>query len=196
VQLCGRNVKGLKEGDLVIDPFDGWPWRSEAVLDASRLTHVPQSLTALIPVEQLLANVGLSGLTALHGIRDAGKVRTGVRVFTLVPSYVRIDRNIAQSGLSIQSCALQRTHQCQCSTVAGGARRRSCCLGRRGVGWSRCRPTSSTRWSKRGGWDHRDRSQGETACQRGWFECGPHIQGKVSRSHAESVRDGNSGRVF
>ena len=75
VQLCGRNVTGLKEGDLVIDPFDGWPWRSDAVIDASRLTRVPQSLTALIPVEQLLANVGLSGLTALHGIRDAGKVR-------------------------------------------------------------------------------------------------------------------------
>eukprot|EP00038_Savillea_parva_P011754 m.199862 g.199862 ORF g.199862 m.199862 type:complete len:467 (+) comp20868_c0_seq1:94-1494(+) len=71
VQVCGPDVDGLSPGDLVIDPFDSWPWQSDAVLAASQVTRVTPTLETLIPVTQLLGNVGLSGLTALHGVRDA-----------------------------------------------------------------------------------------------------------------------------
>jgi hypothetical protein len=69
VQVCGEGVEELAPGNIVMDPFDAWPWRSEAVLDASSLQLVPQSMEALIPVRQRCARISP---TCVRATRRAG----------------------------------------------------------------------------------------------------------------------------
>eukprot|EP00041_Stephanoeca_diplocostata_P004388 m.44229 g.44229 ORF g.44229 m.44229 type:complete len:532 (+) comp15085_c0_seq2:149-1744(+) len=68
VVLCGDGVEGYAPGDLVLEPFDGWPWQTDALLDVDSLTRLPPSLSALIPVTDCLGVVGLTGLTAYFGM--------------------------------------------------------------------------------------------------------------------------------
>ena len=37
------NADGFQPGDLVLEPFDAWPWADEVVLDASRVARVPRA---------------------------------------------------------------------------------------------------------------------------------------------------------
>lgn len=77
VLACGDDVEDFAVGDLVIEPFDSWPWQSTAELPAASLTKVPRSLAALVPLSSLLGTVGQTGLTALFGVRDAAAVAPG-----------------------------------------------------------------------------------------------------------------------
>lgn len=61
-------AEGFEPGDLVLEPFDAWPWADEVVLDASRVARVPRALPLLLPPSSLLGVVGQVGLTAYCGL--------------------------------------------------------------------------------------------------------------------------------
>ena len=64
----GTGVRGISVGDLVVEPFDSYPWQSVCALDASRVQRVPPLLTLLVSPSALLGACGQTGLTAWCGL--------------------------------------------------------------------------------------------------------------------------------
>src|SRR5215211_1520482 len=74
VEAAGRNVTQLKQGDLVYGTCDG-SFAEYACARAERFAPKPANLS----FEQAAA-VPISGMTALNGLRDAGKLQPGQKV--------------------------------------------------------------------------------------------------------------------
>ena len=77
VEAVGRNVTRLRPGDEVFGRGAG-TWAEYAVAPAAHLVRKPAHVT----VEQA-AGVAMSGLTALHALRDSGGVRPGHKVLVV-----------------------------------------------------------------------------------------------------------------
>src|ERR671910_543431 len=77
VEAAGRNVTQLKEGDPVYGTCDG-SFAEYACAKAERLAPKPANLS----FEQAAA-VPVSGMTALNGLRDAGKIQPGQKVLII-----------------------------------------------------------------------------------------------------------------
>eukprot|EP00966_Prymnesium_polylepis_P268689 6207210-Prymnesium_polylepis.1 len=61
VTEVGAAVTSFRPGDVVVDPFDSWPWASICDLGAdeqARVTRLPPALLALLPPTALLGAVG------------------------------------------------------------------------------------------------------------------------------------------
>jgi NADPH:quinone reductase-like Zn-dependent oxidoreductase len=89
VTAVGADVRDLAEGDAVFG-FGRGSFAEYAVADAARVVPMPEGLS----FEQAAA-VPMAAVTALHGIRDTGRVRAGQRVLV----------NGAAGGVG--SCAVQ-----------------------------------------------------------------------------------------
>ena len=72
VLQVGDAVRGLAPGDLVVEPFDSFPWQSVAVLEAAKVQRVPPLLALLLPPSALLGACGQTGLTAWCGLETVG----------------------------------------------------------------------------------------------------------------------------
>jgi NADPH:quinone reductase-like Zn-dependent oxidoreductase len=70
VEAAGRNVTPLKEGEPVYGTPATAPSRSTSCARAERIAPKPANLT----FEQAAA-VPISGMSALNGLRDAGKLQ-------------------------------------------------------------------------------------------------------------------------
>jgi prostaglandin reductase 2 len=68
VLQTGPGVHGFRAGDLVLQPFDAWPWSAQPVLPAQTLALIPVALGLLVPPSALLNAVGQPGLTAYCGV--------------------------------------------------------------------------------------------------------------------------------
>jgi NADPH:quinone reductase-like Zn-dependent oxidoreductase len=77
VEAAGRNVTQFKEGDPVYGTCDG-SFAEYACAKAERIAPIPANLT----FEQAAA-VPVSGMTALNGLRDAGKLQPGQKVLII-----------------------------------------------------------------------------------------------------------------
>jgi NADPH:quinone reductase-like Zn-dependent oxidoreductase len=77
VEAVGRNVTRLRAGDEVFGRGAG-TWAEYAVAPAAHLVPKPANVT----FEQA-AGVAMSGLTALHALRDSGGVRPGHKVLVV-----------------------------------------------------------------------------------------------------------------
>ena len=77
VEAAGRNVTELKQGDQVYGTCDG-SFAEYACAKAERFAPKPANLS----FEQAAA-VPVSGMTALNGLRDAGKLQPGQRVLVI-----------------------------------------------------------------------------------------------------------------
>jgi NADPH:quinone reductase-like Zn-dependent oxidoreductase len=77
VEAAGRNVTQFREGDQVYGTCDG-SFAEYACAKAERFAPKPANLT----FEQAAA-VPISGLTALNGLRDAGKLEAGQKVLII-----------------------------------------------------------------------------------------------------------------
>ena len=77
VEAAGRNVTRLKEGDPVYGTCDG-SFAEYACAKAERFAPKPANLS----FEQAAA-VPISGMTALHGLREAGKLQPGQKVLII-----------------------------------------------------------------------------------------------------------------
>jgi NADPH:quinone reductase-like Zn-dependent oxidoreductase len=77
VEAAGRNVTQFKEGDPVYGTCDG-SFAEYACAKAERIAPKPSNLS----FEQAAA-VPISGMTALHGLRDAGKLQPGQKVLII-----------------------------------------------------------------------------------------------------------------
>ena len=77
VEVAGRNVTQLKEGDQVYGTCDG-SFAEYACAKAERLAPKPANLS----FEQAAA-VPVSGMTALNGLRDAGKLQPEQKVLII-----------------------------------------------------------------------------------------------------------------
>jgi NADPH:quinone reductase-like Zn-dependent oxidoreductase len=77
VEAAGKNVIQLKQGDSVYGTCDG-SFAQYACARAERLAPKPANLT----FEQAAA-VPISGMTALGGLRDAGKLQSGQQVLII-----------------------------------------------------------------------------------------------------------------
>jgi NADPH:quinone reductase-like Zn-dependent oxidoreductase len=77
VEVAGRNVTQLKEGDQVYGTCDG-SFAEYVCAKAERLAPKPANLS----FEQAAA-VPVSGMTALHGLRDAGKLQPEQKVLII-----------------------------------------------------------------------------------------------------------------
>jgi NADPH:quinone reductase-like Zn-dependent oxidoreductase len=77
VEAAGRNVTQLKQGDPVYGTCDG-SFAEYACAKAERFAPKPANLT----FEQAAA-VPVSGMTALNGLRDAGKIQPGQKVLII-----------------------------------------------------------------------------------------------------------------
>jgi NADPH:quinone reductase-like Zn-dependent oxidoreductase len=77
VEEAGRNVTRVKQGDPVYGTCDG-SFAEYACAKAERLAPKPANLT----FEQAAA-VPISGMTALNGLRDAGKLEAGQKVLII-----------------------------------------------------------------------------------------------------------------
>jgi len=77
VEAAGKNVSPFKEGDQVYGTCDG-SFAEYACAKAERLAPKPSNLT----FEQAAA-VPVSGMTALHGLRDAGKLQPEQKVLII-----------------------------------------------------------------------------------------------------------------
>jgi NADPH:quinone reductase-like Zn-dependent oxidoreductase len=77
VEAVGPSVDGLRPGDEVMGIAEG-TFAELAVVDPGKLVPKPARLTF-----EEAAAAPISGLTALHAIRDAGKVRPGQRVLVI-----------------------------------------------------------------------------------------------------------------
>ena len=78
VEAAGRNVTQLKRGDPVYGTCDG-SFAEYACAKAERFAPKPANLS----FEQAAA-VPISGMTALNGLRDAGKLQPGQKVLLSV----------------------------------------------------------------------------------------------------------------
>jgi NADPH:quinone reductase-like Zn-dependent oxidoreductase len=74
VVAVGANVRGLGEGDAVFG-FARGAFAEHAIADAALVVPMPEGLS----FEQAAA-LPMAAVTALHGIRDAGRVQPGQRV--------------------------------------------------------------------------------------------------------------------
>ncbi|EOD26633.1 prostaglandin reductase-like protein [Emiliania huxleyi CCMP1516] len=72
VLQVGDAVRGPAPGDLVVEPFDSFPWQSVAVLEAAKVQRVPPLLALLLPPSALLGACGQTGLTAWCGLETVG----------------------------------------------------------------------------------------------------------------------------
>jgi NADPH:quinone reductase-like Zn-dependent oxidoreductase len=77
VEAAGKNVTQLKEGDQVYGTCDG-SFAEYACARAERIAPKPSNLS----FEQAAA-VPVSGMTALNGLRDAGKLQPGQKVLII-----------------------------------------------------------------------------------------------------------------
>ena len=77
VEAAGKNAITLKEGDQVYGTCDG-SFAEYACAKAERFAPMPSNLT----FEQAAA-VPVSGMTALNGLRDAGKIQPGQKVLII-----------------------------------------------------------------------------------------------------------------
>ncbi|HEX6711706.1 MAG TPA: NAD(P)-dependent alcohol dehydrogenase [Rubrobacter sp.] len=77
VEAAGKNVIQLKQGDPVFGTCDG-SFAEYACAKAERFASKPENLS----FEQAAA-VPISGMTALGGLRDAGKIRSGQEVLII-----------------------------------------------------------------------------------------------------------------
>ena len=77
VEAAGRNVTQLKRGDPVYGTCDG-SFAEYACAKAERFAPKPANLS----FEQAAATI--SGMTALNGLRDAGKLQPGQKVLLSV----------------------------------------------------------------------------------------------------------------
>jgi NADPH:quinone reductase-like Zn-dependent oxidoreductase len=77
VEAAGRNVTRFREGDQVYGTCDG-SFAEYACAKAERFAPKPANLT----FEQAAA-VPISGMTALNGLRDAGKLEAGQKVLII-----------------------------------------------------------------------------------------------------------------
>jgi NADPH:quinone reductase-like Zn-dependent oxidoreductase len=77
IEVAGRNVTQLKEGDQVYGTCDG-SFAEYACAKAERFAPKPANLS----FEQAAA-VPVSGMTALNGLRDAGKLQPGQKVLII-----------------------------------------------------------------------------------------------------------------
>jgi NADPH:quinone reductase-like Zn-dependent oxidoreductase len=77
VEAAGKNVVRLKPGDEVYGTCDG-SYAEYACAKAERLAPKPSNLS----FEQAAA-VPVSGMTALHGLRDAGELQPGQKVLII-----------------------------------------------------------------------------------------------------------------
>jgi len=77
VEATGRNVIQFKEGDQVYGTCDG-SFAEHACAKAERFALKPSNLS----FEQAAA-VPVSGMTALNGLRDAGKIQSGQKVLII-----------------------------------------------------------------------------------------------------------------
>jgi NADPH:quinone reductase-like Zn-dependent oxidoreductase len=77
IEAAGKNVTQLKEGDHVYGTCDG-SFAEYARAKAERIAPKPANLSFA-----QAAAVPVSGMTALHGLRDAGKVQAGQKVLII-----------------------------------------------------------------------------------------------------------------
>eukprot|EP00668_Euglena_longa_P015275 GGOE01019333.1.p1 GENE.GGOE01019333.1~~GGOE01019333.1.p1 ORF type:complete len:422 (+),score=73.98 GGOE01019333.1:52-1317(+) len=65
------SVKQFKKGDLVMEPFDGWPWQEMVRVGPERaatLRKVPPGLALMCPITFALGCIGQTGLSAYFGM--------------------------------------------------------------------------------------------------------------------------------
>eukprot|EP00667_Euglena_gracilis_P013923 EG_transcript_14391 len=69
--VMDSSVPGFSAGDLVLDPFDGWPWQRVVRMGAERATRlrrIPPELALLCPISFTLGCIGQTGVTAYFGM--------------------------------------------------------------------------------------------------------------------------------
>jgi len=78
--VLDSSLPGFASGDIVLDPFDGWPWQRVARIGADhakRLRVLPPALALLCPLHYTLGCLGLTGLTAYFGMLHECPPRPG-----------------------------------------------------------------------------------------------------------------------
>lgn len=61
-------VVGYAKGDVVLQPFDAWPWQTSVVMPAASIKKIPKAYALMNPLTSLLGAVGQTGLTAYVGV--------------------------------------------------------------------------------------------------------------------------------
>ena len=82
VIACGQRAseRGFAAGDLVLQPFDAWPWASAVSIPAASVSRIPVAMGALVPPSALLGAAGQPGLTAFVGVEHVARPRAGETV--------------------------------------------------------------------------------------------------------------------
>ena len=75
VLACGATAKkrGFEPGDLVLQPFDAWPWATATSVSSSSVARIPSALGMLVSPSALLGAAGQPGLTAFVGVDCVAK---------------------------------------------------------------------------------------------------------------------------
>lgn len=75
VLACGSHARlqGFRAGDLVLQPFDAWPWATATSVPASSVSQIPPLLGMLVRPSALLGAAGQPGLTAYVGVDRVAK---------------------------------------------------------------------------------------------------------------------------
>lgn len=71
VEAWGELSEKYKEGDIIVEAFDSWPWQDTVAFDnttAASLTKVPAEMALLCPLTFTLGCVGQTGVSAYFGI--------------------------------------------------------------------------------------------------------------------------------
>ena len=79
VLACGVDAahQGFAAGDLVLQPFDAWPWATAASIPASSVSRIPPALGALVKPSALLGAAGQPGVTAFLGVDRVARPQPG-----------------------------------------------------------------------------------------------------------------------
>ena len=82
VLACGGEAQrqGFAAGDLVLQPFDSWPWATATSLPAASVSRIPPALGLLVAPSALLGVAGQPGLTAFLGVDQVAKPQHGETV--------------------------------------------------------------------------------------------------------------------
>ena len=124
VLACGAAAakRGFAAGDLVLQPFDSWPWATAASVPASSVSRIPPSLGMLIAPSALLGAAGQPGLTAMCGVEHVAQPQPGESVVV----------SGAAGAVGSIACQLFRQRGCRVIGLAGSDEKMSWLL-REGV---------------------------------------------------------------
>ena len=113
VIACGQRAseRGFAAGDLVLQPFDAWPWASAVSIPAASVSRIPVAMGVLVPPSALLGAAGQPGLTAFVGVEHVARPRAGETVVV----------SGAAGAVGSTACQLFKRRGCRVVGLCGSA---------------------------------------------------------------------------